>query len=297
MRIAALLLGVAVLVGTLPAAANFCPGTGAELRWSENYVIQDTMGQFVTGKSSLCPDDADPMLCSYSCSMIEHGVWHSALDLPSIARAKQSSDYTQVRLYASVVTAGNDRLYRMFYVEDMNRSAAIKVNVGSNPNILVSEGDLVDVCGVIKTTNRERYVDFPEVIVRFPNAFRVMPYFIGNRYIGGEVVDTLGYGADNISLLVRTCGRVTYVDKTAPPRFFYIDDGSGVTDGQVLGGQLVKGLRVWISNLAPGNVIIPPSVGDYVAVTGICTTYAALGKIFSQVRPRSQADIVVLVSD
>lgn len=96
-----------------------------------------------------------------------------------------------------------------------------------------------------------------------------------------------GTGLNNIGLLVRTWGKVTFVD--AINKFFYIDDGSARLDGS---GNV--GLRVSYDNLAPGNTITPPSVNSHVLITGISSTVVISSKIQPNLLPRRQDDIQVV---
>lgn len=106
-----------------------------------------------------------------------------------------------------------------------------------------------------------------------------------------------GVGTNNIGLLVKTWGRVTYVDTVG--KFFYIDDGSGRTDGSthLVTGSPVEnvGVRVSYDNLAPGNTISPPAETTYVAVTGIISTVlvnvGGVDRVQPNLRPRRQSDI------
>ncbi len=88
-------------------------------------------------------------------------------------------------------------------------------------------------------------------------------------------------GLNNIGLLVCTTGRVTYVGAT----YFYIDDGSGVSDSTDHAA-----VRVF----APGLSL--PALDDYVRVTGISSCFKASpdsDDLCRLVRVRDQADIVV----
>jgi len=106
-----------------------------------------------------------------------------------------------------------------------------------------------------------------------------------------------GTGTNNIGLLVKTWGRVTYVDSTN--KFFYIDDGSGRVDGSshLVAGVPVNnvGVRVSYDNLASGNSIDPPAETTYVAVTGIISTVminaGGVDRVQPNLRPRRQTDI------
>ena len=129
---------------------------------------------------------------------------------------------------------------------------------------------------------------------------RVSPWFLPNRWLGGKGTDVItpgGAGVLNTGLLVKTSGRVTYVHTTSPPRYFYVDDGSGMTDGVVIGGVPMRGVRVWIYNLATGNTVTAPNVNELVTVTGICTAYSVSGKTYAQIRPRNNADLVRVSED
>lgn len=283
----------------LGCAADFCPGTGAEYRSSTNYMIADSLGQFVVGESRQCDVGADPMDCPYSCAIIEHGFWHADIHVPTLNEIKttaQNNEYVQA--FGKVATAGNNELNRTFYIEDWDRLGGIRVNVGTDTSIHVSQGDMVDVAGMIKTVSGERYIDYPEVITRFPSSMNLRPFFMVNRALGGEGTDVLpvgGKGLNNIGILLTTTGKVTYVDTATSKRFFYVDDGSALSDGIVIGGRSMVGVRVQINNLAAGNTISPPATGDYVRVTGICAPLISPIGISVQIRPRTHDDVLALV--
>ena len=96
-----------------------------------------------------------------------------------------------------------------------------------------------------------------------------------------------GTGLNNIGLLIRAWGTVTYVDPAEA--FFYVDDGAGKTDGS---GYV--GVRIACDNLAPGNTIVPPTVDSFVAITGISSTILIGDAIQPNVRPRDQDDVQVV---
>ncbi len=125
------------------------------------------------------------------------------------------------------------------------------------------------------------------------------PLAMNNKAIGGGPLNdftpgvTNGTGLNNIGLLVRTTGKVTYVDTTN--KFFYIDDGSALEDGTTNAlGELVLGVRVSYANLAPGASFICPSFGTYWAITGISSTtqisVSGGDVIIPTLRPRNNAD-------
>ncbi|HPP75344.1 MAG TPA: hypothetical protein PLU88_09500 [Armatimonadota bacterium] len=129
------------------------------------------------------------------------------------------------------------------------------------------------------------------------------PLGITNKALGGSELNEYtpgvhgGVGLNNIGLLVRTSGRVTYVDTTN--QFFYIDDGSALQDGsKKADNNPTIGIRVSYKDLAPGNMFNPPLVGQYVAITGISsTTQITLDdqstRIIPTLRPRRQDDMTI----
>ena len=128
------------------------------------------------------------------------------------------------------------------------------------------------------------------------------PIYMSNGALGGGKLNdyTLGVaggvGANNIGLLIRTYGKVTYVDTTL--QYFYIDDGYGRWDGTTrTGGSIpVLGVRVSYGGLASGvPAITPYAENTKVTVTGIistCLVPVTTGLVQPNVRVRSQADIL-----
>lgn len=120
------------------------------------------------------------------------------------------------------------------------------------------------------------------------------PLALNNAAVGGGPLNQYtpgvenGVGVNNIGLLIKTWGKVTFVDTVN--KCFYINDGSNRNDGS---GHV--GLRVDYDNLAPGNTITPPAENTYVMVTGISSTIIINGKIQPNLRPRRQSDIQVVI--
>lgn len=210
---------------------------------------------------------------------------------PSIAQAKEYPDGTIVQLQGKVVTVGTDRFSGQFYVEDPYRTSGIRVAVGSS-GISVREGNLVNVTGTITTSYGERQITNPSATVIETEVSVTDPLSMLTRDVGGAALNTYtpgvlgGVGVHNTGLLVRIWGRVLQVNTDS--KFFYVDDGSGLSDGM---GRI--GLRVSCGGLAAGNSITLPPVGSYVQVTGISTKQLSGGNLIPVVRPRSQSDIIV----
>ena len=126
------------------------------------------------------------------------------------------------------------------------------------------------------------------------------PLALGNSAVGGGKLNDYtpgvegGVGLYNIGSLIRTWGKVTYIDPAL--KFFYINDGSGRDDASEH-----IGLRVQCDNtkLAPPNTIDITSlhVNDYVAITGISSTWHndTTGKNYSNLLPRRQSDVQLIL--
>ena len=116
------------------------------------------------------------------------------------------------------------------------------------------------------------------------------PLAISQSAVGGSALNQYtpgvegGVGLNNIGLLVKSWGKVTFVDEGS--EFFYIDDGTARLDGS---GYL--GVRVTYSDLAVGNSIDPPAVDSYVTLTCISSTVLISDKVQPNLRPRRQDDI------
>jgi hypothetical protein len=145
-----------------------------------------------------------------------------------------------------------------FYIEDPDRTAGIRVMAsGSSPTV----GKKVQVIGCLASVGTERYINSADAFELSDTVTPIQPLFVINKSIGGGPNNGLagaknGYGLSNISLLVKTTGRVIEKD-TSSSQWFIIDDGSGVVV-KVIGNAslplnslvVVKGV-VWLD--ASGN--------------------------------------------
>jgi hypothetical protein len=121
-------------------------------------------------------------------------------------------------------------------------------------------------------------------------AEEIAPLAMSNRSLGGKDLNqyTLGVfggrGPNNIGLLIKTWGKVTYVDTAA--QYFYIDDGASLVDGtRRPDNSLILGVRVSYGNLAPDAIpVTPPNVNDFAVVTGISSTVMVNDQIRPNVR-------------
>lgn len=202
----------------------------------------------------------------------------------SIPEIKISPNGASVATQSAIVSAA---FSGYFYIENDNRSCGIRVNKTGHG---LSVGMRADITGTVLTNaDGERYVDATLIAPLNPGC--VGPVGINNRFIGGSdffynastgagqkgIVEAKG--PNNIGLLVRTTGRVTYADSTC----FYIDDGSKLADGS---GNI--GVKVSANGLS-----IPP-VGTCVQVTAISSCFKSGTGLQRLLCLRTQDDITSL---
>jgi len=125
----------------------------------------------------------------------------------------------------------------------------------------------------------------------------VVPVYVPGRAIGGGDLNTYtkgvagGVGVNNIGMLIKTFGKVTYINTTS--QFFYVDDGCGrATTLPAPDNCTVYGVRVSYGGLAAGvPAINPPTINSYVAVTGVISTVLVSSQVQPNVRARRGEDI------
>ena len=125
------------------------------------------------------------------------------------------------------------------------------------------------------------------------------PIYVSNSALGGAALNGYtpgvagGKGTNNIGLLVRTYGVVTYVNSSL--KYFYINDGSNRADGtRRADNAAVLGVRVSYGDLAGTNVITPPIENSRVAVTGVISTCLVDTLVQPNVRARHQDDLLLI---
>ena len=180
----------------------------------------------------------------------------------SPAEAKALEDDAYVALTANTSATFTDFLY----VEDEDRFSGIRVN---KPGHSVPANRSAVVNGAMRTSDDgERYIDASDIVTG--DTVDVKPVFMNNRAVGGgfweyDSVTKAGQagiaganGLNNIGLLVRVFGKVTY----SGTDYFYIDDGSGVNDGS---GH--PGVKVMVHEAAV------PDEDTFVSFTGVNSCY------------------------
>ncbi|MDO8684395.1 MAG: putative collagen-binding domain-containing protein [Armatimonadota bacterium] len=175
-----------------------------------------------------------------------------------------------------------------FYIQEIQEPGnRIGIKISPLPLASFSVGDNVDVVGVIKGANDERYLDITGNTVKtnLPALGDPGPVGMGAASLGGILLDPLapgvdaGLGPNNIGLLVRVWGRVTQLQDTNP-KYLYIDDGSGLKDGTQTGLIDNVGIRV---NMDPSDY----DENDYLVITGISGFFNDGGILKRQVTPRA----------
>ena len=130
-----------------------------------------------------------------------------------------------------------------FWIEETNRSAAIKVVWSGSPIVIQDHG--VDVTGVLDSSSGQRVLVAGSVTDKgaLADENKIKPIVVVERAAGGKAVNadtpsiSNGTGLYNIGMLVRIAGNVTSSDTG----FFYLDDGSGLTDGSNTGIKVICG--------------------------------------------------------
>jgi hypothetical protein len=172
-----------------------------------------------------------------------------------------------ISLSGVVVTALMPEL-GCIYVERADRSSGIRIDTSKSFRI----SDELNVCGTIRSDeqNGECYIAttdaWPKVVT---STTPLLPFYLSNNSLGRDALGLQpgilgGQGLNNIGLWVKVCGHVTQEDPDK--KYFYIDDGSRLSDGTGTSGTDNIGVRV----LADGRSF---TTGQMLAVTGISTCF------------------------
>jgi|GEM_PF-6389038 len=148
-----------------------------------------------------------------------------------------------------------------FWIEETNRSAAIKVvYAGAMP----VQGNKVDVSGVLDSSSGQRVLNATSWTDKGAGT-AIAPLGVIERAAGGKGVNANtpaisgGTGLYNVGMLVRIAGSAGNSSVSDPNnKYFYLDDGSGLVDGAI------PGIKVLCGTNAPktsGNVTVTGLVG------------------------------------
>jgi len=203
----------------------------------------------------------------------------------TIADVKLAQDGEQVTLTGKAVTYASTDL---LYVEEDDRSCGIRVEKTAHG---LRDGIRADISGFMSTgTDGERCILAAQASRNGTSTVSVCPLLMTGCALGGSdwhctagstagqkcVRD--GVGLNNIGLLARISGRITYADPAGA--FAYIDDGSASSDGNTLGpeGSAIGGVRVLLSGSTS------PTVGSNVSLTGVSSTARVGGLVVRALR-------------
>jgi parallel beta-helix repeat protein len=170
-----------------------------------------------------------------------------------------------------------------FYIENPDRSNGIRVDRLAHG---LSERVKARVIGSIKTSpSGERYIDGTTADPAGDGT--VAPLLLTNRSLGGDAFGLQtgvlgGFGLNNIGLLIKTFGKVTFVGDG----YFYIDDGSRLNDDNGNLGVKVYGTVPVEENEDP--------IGKFVTVTGISSCEKPSTDPIRVIRTRRSGDVVVI---
>lgn len=221
------------------------------------------------------------------------GLWSGELQNPTIvdspAEAKQLANGSYVSLAGEIATSADGDFTGFFYVEESDRSSGIRVVVPPTTIPDLARGKVVNVIGTMGTNGAgERQLVEPMVIVISTDT-PPDPVAMRNNHLGGCDLGTPplgqygvkdGTGLNNIGLLVQTWGRVTYVDTVAD--YFYLDDGSKISDGSGHAGVRVAGT----------SLAVLPELDHYVTVIAVSSMFKPGMDRHRLLLPRADDDVV-----
>jgi len=265
------------IIDTIPPSISVI-GPDASVRYNFPQSIFWSVVDYETGVKSVtlqwegCPEVEVDVFGIEQVPMGKHYLTIRATDLADNVSTRTEGPYW---VEPVVVTVTPGVFMDRFYVQQVDRSGGISAIVFSSTIPDISEGNLVYLSGV-------RFIGMDDdlFIVDMYLACPECPY-VAIRPLMTTIKSIVGPGLSILNMLVKVCGKVTYVNPDG--RFFYIDDGTRSFDGTGYG------IRVICDMFGDGSVLTAPQAGEFVIVTGIATALDGLKVI----RPRRQSDIEV----
>ena len=206
----------------------------------------------------------------------------------AMAAARAAAAGAPVALPAMPVTAAWPDV---FYVEQPDRACGIRVEKAGHGLAVGQSATVEGVMGT--TTDGERMINATSASGSAGQALPALS--MTSRSLGGDASAgysaatgtgqegvTGGTGLNNVGLLVKVFGKVTFVDPGG--QFFTLWDGSVVKDADGHDGVRVS---------APGLTL--PGIGEFATVTGISSCYKPGEVLYPRVLARTAGDIVTQV--
>ncbi|MEI6916072.1 MAG: right-handed parallel beta-helix repeat-containing protein, partial [Armatimonadota bacterium] len=205
----------------------------------------------------------------------------------TIAEARGSKDGVQVSLAGAIVTAS---WQDVLYIEQSGRACGMRISKAGHG---LQVGQTATVSGTMATTqDGERMLEASTLSGSTGQPLGALgmsastvggaatPDYSAANGTGQQGV-TGGVGVNNIGLLLRVAGRVTFLDPGGA--FLTISDGSGVVDPD---GHI--GIRISAQGIIPTGL----AVGDFVTVTGISSCSKSGSDLLPKVLARSAGEII-----
>jgi len=201
--------------------------------------------------------------------------------VPGALEARTRPQGSWIAIQGQVVTA---RFPDKFYVEHPDRCSGIGV-VGASQ---VSVGDVVTVFGQTQILGHEVVVSGGAADIVSGSALR--PAAMNNLATGGAGIgiqespvddastNRLASGLSNLGCLVRLFGKARYVDTWGA--FFYVDDGSRLSDGSG-----------WTGVRVSSDGLPLPLLNTFCRVSGVMSVTDVGGKCARQIRARAASDV------
>lgn len=230
------------------------------------------------------------------------GVIMTTESIGTIKKTMQAGD--PVRLTNKVVTAVFDS-ERLFFVQDWPDitkplgGAGIAVRYPEAGTYPITEGEIVGIVGNLAyndTPYNEELIVRSSVIAHAGMAPQILPFGGSGSKLGGAVYGcqpglyddvtasppSLSYGLNTVGRLVKAWGRLL---ETGSPGVVWIDDGSGLNDGDALGTRV---------DLGPIGGVWPIPDPGYVSVTGVmrCFVQEPGGHNVRVIWPRRMTDLM-----